>query len=137
MIGVLYDDGDIEAYLEEDEISELRKGALEGQIIRIKKPEQQGRLTLLINEKRARELYSAIGVILFWNKTNNGNEVSLFIDKHQYEHLRKYGRTGTRYNCLGSKVNVKMSRVDELHVELLKLLQGDYKGKIPRQTKLF
>ena len=46
MIGALYSDGDIEVVLEGDELSRLEKEALEGPVIRIRQPEQQGRLTL-------------------------------------------------------------------------------------------
>ncbi len=82
-------------------------------------------------------LAPGIGVILNWNRTNNGNEVYVFMNQGNYEYLRKNGRTGTRYNGFGSQVSVREEKVDESSVELLRSSYDDYRGKIPRQTKLF
>lgn len=140
MIAEISSNSDIDVYLDEEEVERLKVETLEGVIIRISHPEKQGLITVSVDDKRTREIHPGVGVLNNWHQMKNNGEVHVFLEQYHYERFVEYGRTGDRYDWMGSKVSLFNRKKDSLFETSAKLLEyvfNDYKWKIPRQQRLF
>ncbi len=115
VIGCLYDYGDIILFLDNIEINDIEKKSLEGTLIRLSYPIQQGKIIVSVNEERKDENFGiGIGVISKDRSPENYVGIfELFIGDDNYQYLKENGRIGTRY-ADGQKVTIySLSELDK------------------------
>lgn len=107
MIAYIDRGNDIAIYLEGLEIEEVSTRTLEGIIIKLHRPKQQGRIFLAINGEMCRKINGCCIAVLNpeYDYDNNVGEFKVFFDNDSYDRIRG-GKTGTRYDSFGSKVTI-------------------------------
>lgn len=128
--------GNIEAFLDKDEIEKLPNGVLEGILIQTDRPKRQGRICISINEARKTENGFGIGLNneRYWGIEDNF-ELKLFIGTRYYEQLKKTGTVKEKQLMLiASKIIIyDRSRVSSSNIIKIKGLEfyRDNKDGLP------
>lgn len=137
MIVGIDEQADVDVYFTPDEILQLSKcTTLEGVLVKIRAPKRQGIISVQLNERRANERGSGIGVSDkgYWG-VQDGFRVELFIGSYFYEQLIQRGKVGTRFRMRdGSEVCLRdISRIDSMAKSAAEHLEyyRDNKEKLP------
>jgi len=104
MFGSIDSEQDIDIFLTQKEIEQLSSRPLEGIIIKKREPKIQNPLILSIDKEKSRD---RIGV------EEKASVYQVFISPEYHDMLKENGSVGTRYDTLGSKIDL----VEESHAE--------------------
>jgi len=123
MIACVDSQRDFDIYFEHQEILDLDGKPLEGKLVRVHKPKQQGLMRVSLNDSMKNHNGYGIGIEDKWPWKNSEGEVDIFIGNHFYDILLKEGIVGTRYGHMGSKIHLYnrsfLSFMEEMNVEHL------------------
>ena len=100
--------GNIEAFLNKEEIENLPNSILEGVIIQTNKPKRQGIIRISVNEAKKKDNGWGIGLNdeKYW-KLKDNFELELFLGYRYYEQLKKAGFVGeTQYMLVASRIDI-------------------------------
>lgn len=132
---------DIRCFLLTEEIKNLHIGNLEGDLIRIHRPWQHGKIIVSINEERKTENFGmGIGESDSNVSYENVGIYKIFIGNEAFNDLKENGKVGTRYRTSGAKIDIyDISRlegwgsfIDRLYSEALKKYKDRDWSKYPK-----
>ncbi len=107
MIGCIDRHRDIAVYFKDDDVKRLESEVLEGALIKIHRPKQQGKVFVSISDSRYNENGFGIGVADDgWGANEATGKIELFVRPELYQQLAKVGVVGLRYGQMGSKVTL-------------------------------
>ncbi|MFZ5955259.1 MAG: hypothetical protein ACOYT4_02440 [Nanoarchaeota archaeon] len=117
--------GDIIVYFEHKEIEKLTGKTLEGVVINLMNPKDQGKITAsLNNEKRLEGNGLGIGVkeeMRAWNFVGN---YEIFVGNDAYQNLCNEGQIELRYDSTGKKINLcDIGRIAEADMDVVENLK--------------
>lgn len=113
MIASVDRDRDFDIYLTHEEVEKITHCVVDGVLIRLHKPKQQGKINICLCDDKRNLNGFGIGIEDNWPWANLEGEVKIYVGDSFYEDLVENGRTGTRYGHMGSKIHLyDCSRID-------------------------
>ena len=129
MIAGIDSDRDLSVYLDPRELIELAGNKIEGKVIKIAYPRQQGNVFVSVDALNATDNGRTVGVQFRGYTSASVGEIELFLSDFTYRELMTKGRMGLRYGTRGSKVNLfdksKLSLIDRSFPEQLEFYRDN------------
>ena len=129
MIASVDSSRDFDVYLENQEVLDIANKTIQGVLIRINKPQQQGRIHVCTDNSRRNQNGYGIGIEDEWFFSEPEGEVRLFVGDYYYGRLLESGSTGTRYGHAGSKINLydrsTLDNITEIDIEHLEFYRDN------------
>lgn len=107
MIASIDHEQDIRAYMNSEEVKQLKTRPLEGILIKRNKPKQQGIIVVSVDDVlKLDNDTSGVGVVFTGYDWKSVGTVKLFLRSVFYGGIVVNGKNGVRYGTVGSKVHV-------------------------------
>ena len=127
---------DFDIYLTHEEVKAIANQVVEGALIRVHKPKQQGRLYICVDDSKRNLNGFGIGVEDNWPWRELEGKVQIFVGNSFYNHLIENKRIGTRYGHMGSKVHLydcsNLDGIEEMGIEMLEHYRDNQEKLDPR-----
>ncbi len=95
-----------EVFMNGEEITLLSKRRIEGALIKIHRPEQQGKISISLDNTISTVAPSGIIVDDKGHSYEKAGRVKLLLNNWAYQHLKEKGLIDVKYGGLGSKVTI-------------------------------